>query len=144
MTFNPRGIVIHNTGGADRVVFDGNVVKGVLTSRGFRGYTFLHEQVDGQYWTSLLVPMNRPGEHVANHNSEYLGFAIVGEFNKAPPGLSCLSTVAAAVAGILDALKLPRTAIIAHRDVPDNNTDCPGKQFDWATFVSMVLNVRGG
>jgi len=135
MNFRPIGIVIHHTESADKVGFDGNGVRAILSKRGLRGYHLLHETIDGVPWTSILNPLNRPAQHVAHHNSEYLGFAFVAN---SVPSDAVLQHAAGDVAALLDTLGLPRTAIIRHCDVPDNSTDCPGRNFPWEKFRAMV------
>jgi hypothetical protein len=141
MRWKPHGLVIHNTGGDDLPGFDGDTVLDTLNERGLKGYHWLQESADRNYWTMMLSRPDEPGEHVKGHNSEYIGFAFVGDFNKQAPDMDELTFAATSVAALLHLYGLTPADIIAHRDVPDNSTDCPGLMFTpelFERFRTMV------
>jgi len=134
MTFAPSIFVIHNVGSADRVGFDGNFVRRVLAEGKMGGYHFLAETVDGQFWSHFLNRPDRPAEHVRLHNSEAVGYSFVADFNVTVPTGDLLQSAAPDVAGLLHLYGLTPKALIAHRDVQDNKTDCPGRLFSASLF----------
>jgi len=142
MNFRPVMFVLHNTGGADRIGFDSNNIKRILQDEHkLGGYHIFYENVDGEYWPTILNRLDMRAEHVRLHNSEAVGFAFVGDFNVAPPPEAMLLTAAPHVAGLLRRFDLKPANMIAHRDVVDNSTDCPGKCFNrtrFANFRTMV------
>jgi hypothetical protein len=129
MDWRPKGMVIHNTGGSDHAGLDAASVRQTLKARGLLGYHWLHELADYGYWTLMLADPSKPAAHVAHHNSEYVGYAMVGNFNAYAPDPARLLAAACDVAALLHLYGLTPDTLIAHRDVPDNNTDCPGKLF---------------
>jgi hypothetical protein len=141
--FNPKWFVIHNTGGPDHVYLDANNIKRILQDeRKMGGYHEIYEGVDGGFWMSELNRLDMKAEHVAHHNSEAVGFAFVGNFNTTVPHNSMLWSAAPHVAGLLRRFNLTPEALIAHRDVPDNDTDCPGKLFTANIFEAFCVMVK--
>ena len=134
MKFAPIYLAIHNVGSADRIGFDGNFVRRVLAENKLGGYHVLAETIDGQFWSHILNRLDRKAEHVRLHNSEAVGYSFVGDFNTTRPSGDLLASAAPDVAGLLHLYGLTPAAMIAHRDVPDNNTDCPGKLFSPSLF----------
>ena len=138
MSFAPHWLVIHNSGGLDHIYFDSNNIKRILQDeRKLGGYHEFYEFVDGDYWMTELNRLDMKAEHVAHHNSEAVGFAFVGDFNLAPPPDAMLISAAPHVAGLLRRFNLGPDALIAHRDVPDNSTDCPGNRFTATLFENF-------
>ena len=134
MTFAPSIFVIHNVGSADRVGFDGNFVRRVLAEGKLGGYHALAETIEGQFWTSILNRLDRPAEHVRLHNSAAVGYSFVADFNVTVPTGDLLQSAAPDVAALLHLYGLTPKALIAHREVADNQTDCPGKLFTKSLF----------
>jgi len=132
MAFKPKAIVIHNTQTPSSFTFE--QIASILRSRKLKGYHRLWRKG----MTHDLNPLDAPAEHVKKHNHEYAGFALVGDYNKNELSLEDATGAALAVALMLKELGLPADAIVAHRDVPDNDTDCPGKKFPWEMFAKMV------
>jgi hypothetical protein len=134
MSFCPHWFVIHNVGSADKLGFDGNFVRRVLAENKLGGYHVLAETIDGQFWSSLLNRLDKRAEHVKLHNSEAVGYSFVGDFNVTVPDMELLRSAAPDVAGLLRRFNITPAAMIAHRDMPDNNTDCPGSLFTKSLF----------
>ena len=135
MSFRPHWFVIHNTGSADRVgAFDANNIRHILFERKLGGYHVIDEMIDGVYWPSILNRLDRAAEHVAHHNSEAVGWSFIGDFNATSPAPEMLAQAAPHVAALLHRFDLGPDALIAHRDVPQNDTDCPGTLFTKDVF----------
>lgn len=146
MNWNPKGIIIHATESADDIRrFDAGRVRGILTERGLRGYHWLFENIEGIYWCSTLNRPDGPAEHVHLHNSEYLGFAFIGDFRRAVPPPAMLKAGAEAVAALLNYSGL-MLSVLPHREAPDANTDCPGDGFMavWDNFIAQIAAARSG
>jgi len=139
--FRPHAVLIHHCEVADLVGFDAGRIRGILTARGLRGYHAIHEQVDGEWWTSVLNPWTAPAEHVRGANSKYLGFAFIADFNKVAPTAEQLKTGARSVAMMLSLFGLSAGDIYPHSAV--NDTDCPGRLFPWDRFAGLVRLYRG-
>ena len=140
--FKPHWFVVHNTGGPDHTYFDANGVKRILQDeRKLGGYHEFYEDVDGGYWMSELNRLDMKAEHVHLHNSEAVGFAFVGDFNLVPPHPQMLVEAAPHIAGLLRRFGLTPADMIAHRDMPDSDTDCPGKAFTPELFERFRTQV---
>jgi hypothetical protein len=132
MDWRPKGMVIHNTGGDDLPGLDADNIYDYLQAKRPElkgGYQWVQDNVDKGYWVMVFARPDKPAGHVHAHNSEYVGFAFIGDFNEHEPQMAMLEAAAPDVAALLHLYGLTPDTLIAHRDVPDNNTDCPGKLF---------------
>ena len=131
--FKPKWLVIHHTQGnwwdtpCD--------VREILRNRvpPLKGYHFVQFK-DDDWFMAALSRGDMPGEHAAHHNSQTVGYAFVGNFQGKAPEPERLKAAAVDCAVLLRLYGLTPADMIAHRDVPDNDTDCPGKAFTPALF----------
>jgi len=133
VSFKPKWLVIHHTQGNWWDTPDD--VREVLRNREppLKGYQWLQFKDDG--WNmAMLSRGDMPGEHAAKHNSECVGYAFIGNFQDKAPRMDRLRAAAVDCAVLLRLYGLTSADMIAHRDVPDNDTDCPGKAFTPALF----------
>jgi hypothetical protein len=132
MTWKPRGLVIHNTQTPQS--FTPQQILSILKDRGLKGYHVLGWRDTTGWHTQNINPLDAPAAHVRLHNHEYAGFAFIADFNALAPDMPLLRAAAVSVTVLLKLYGLTPADIIAHRDVPDQSTDCPGNQFTPALF----------
>jgi len=84
------------------------------------------------------------GVHAVSFNSYAIGIETLGDYDSEDPltgrGLECWKTSAAAVAILLDHLKLPANGetVLFHRDDPKTSKTCPGGKVDKEWFLGLV------
>jgi len=140
MSIRWQGVVIHCTESRDTSELQTDDITAYHKSKGWQdiGYHFVIEDIGVGPWVVAGRPMSLPGAHCIGFNYRYLGFA----FNcpaDVVPGNAMLVKAARFLAGLLDALGLPRTAVFAHSDL--NDTTCPDA-VPMAELRQMI--VRGG
>jgi hypothetical protein len=138
MSFKPHWLVIHHTQGYSGArVTD---VQEALRSRGVKGYHWVQVR-SGVWCMAALNRGDKPAEHVGHHNSKAVGYSFIGSFQGNAPDIERLRAAAVDCAVLLRLYGLTPADMIAHRDVPDNDTDCPGKAFTpniFEAFRTMV------
>jgi hypothetical protein len=145
MLWKPKGMVFHNTGSDDLPGLDADNVYDYLQRERPElkgGYHWMQDNVDKGYWVVAFARPDKPAGHVRHHNSEYVGFAFVGDFNRVAPPLAMLTSAAPDVAALLNLYDLTPADMIMHRDAPDQNTDCPGTLFTANIFEAFRQMVR--
>ena len=133
--FKPRWLVIHHTQGN---WFDTpEDVRRVLDNRvpPLLGYEWVQYAEDHGWRMAMMYRGDRPGEHVAHHNSAAVGYAMIGSFQDKAPEPERLKAAAVDCAVLLRLYDLTPADMIAHRDL--NDTDCPGKAFTPAAFENF-------
>ena len=136
---NWRGVVIHCTESRDKPGVDTAGITAYHKSKGWHdiGYHIVIEDIGDGPWVVAGRSMGVLGAHCRGHNAEYLGFAFVCPMNDTP-SLAMTAKAAVFLAGLLDALKLPRTAVFAHREL--NDTSCPDA-VPMNTLRQMIVDV---
>ena len=142
MAFKPRWLVIHHTQGW----WQGQPtdLAAILRERGLKGYhwcQYCDDSFSSDWRMAALTRGDLPGEHVAGHNSECIGYAFIGNFQAEPPSDTRLAAAAIDCAVLLRLYGLTPADMIAHRDVPDNDTSCPGLAFSPALFEQFRTKV---
>ena len=67
--------------------------------------------------------------HVPHHNADSVGIVLAGQFSGKSPSPAQLASTAALLAWLVQELRLPPDSIIGHSEFSDQDTDCPG--MDW-------------
>ena len=132
--FKPKWLVIHHTQG--KAWNTPSDVRKILDNRvpPLKGYQWVQfKDLEGWRMASLYRG-DSPGGHVGRHNSDAVGYSFIGSFQTEPPSAKRLAAAAIDCAVLLRLYGLTPVDMIAHRDVPDNDTDCPGKAFTPAAF----------
>lgn len=74
-------------------------------------------------WTNV-------GAHTKGHNTDGLGFCLIGDFTRRVPDIAALTTLRALIQGGVDSGYITSDYImLGHRDTAPNHTVCPGDAF---------------
>ncbi len=77
-----------------------------------------------------LVEEGRPewavGAHSRGNNSDSLGICMVGDFHSRDPGCRQMRSLGELLSDMLGRYDLDREAVLLHRQMPGNKTECPG------------------
>lgn len=79
------------------------------------------------------------GSHVKNGNTGNIGICIHGNFDENRPTLKQQILVICLVNKLCLEYQIPKENIKGHRDWVDNNTSCPGKNFDLEGLKKWIL-----
>lgn len=123
------GVVIHHTQTEDTSGLDFKDIKRYhIVEKGKRdiGYHFLIEKVEGEYIVIRGRRLLMDGAHTKGYNN-YLGVALVGDFNKYSPTDTQYQLLALLIEELCSIYGIPYNKIYEHREL--NDTDCPGKYF---------------
>lgn len=134
----PRGVIIHHSLTKDGKVEDWDGIKRYhMEEKGWSdiGYHAGVERINGVLTALTGRPLNMTGGHCLGHN-DTIGICIVGNFDLAPPDGEMLRYAAALAAGYLRMFELPIETLQRHHDYAEKS--CPGTQFPWGKFVSLV------
>lgn len=82
--------------------------------------------------------------HVGNENGHCVGIALGGTFTTATPTGAQIEAAARLIAWLLDALGLAPAAVVGHRDLPGQSTQCPGNQWNRGAAYRNALMARVG
>ncbi len=109
------------------------------------GYHFLVDngtlgKLDGQIEISPRWIKQKDGAHcnAAGMNQNGIGIALVGNFSQSPVSSRQLDSLTFLVTTLMKHYRIPLRNVIAHRDVPGKNTECPGTRFPWKEFISRL------
>ncbi|MBI4387847.1 MAG: N-acetylmuramoyl-L-alanine amidase [Candidatus Omnitrophica bacterium] len=109
------------------------------------GYHFLIDngtlgKLDGQIEISPRWVKQKDGAHcnAAGMNQKGVGVALVGNFSQTSVSSRQLDSLVFLVSTLMKHYQIPLKHIIAHRDVPGKNTECPGTRFPWNEFISRL------
>ena len=79
----------------------------------------------------VYIEPGEEGAHVYGYvNYSSLGICLVGNFDEEKVPKRMYETLVQLLTSFLIAYELDETAVVGHREVPDQNTACPGSQFD--------------
>ncbi len=105
------------------------------------GYHFGIEQISNRYEVLAGRPLDIPGAHTKGKNKTAIGVCCVGNYDITKPSIVMIKLLAKHLAGLCYVLKIPPTAIKAHRDFAKKS--CPGNKFDMDYLraeVEMLIN----
>jgi hypothetical protein len=141
MSFRPHWLVIHHTQGND--TDSPAKVREILDDRNLKGYHWVqYRELPGfRYRMASMYRGDASGEHVWHHNSEAVGYSFLGSFQDKAPDIERLRAAAVDCAVLLRLYGLTPADMIAHRDVQDNSTDCPGVLFTPELFEKFRVMV---
>lgn len=138
-------IVIHHTATEVGNAFS---IDQIHQKRGFwngLGYHFLVDngtggKVDGQIEVGPRWIKQMQGAHAnaAGMNDHGIGISVVGNYSETYLTQAELNSLAFLVRTLQEYYKIPAHNVIRHDDVPGKNTECPGKNFPWQRFKSMI------
>lgn len=134
-------IIIHHSGTADGPTLSwGAIRKWHVDHNGWAdiGYHAGCELVGDHYEVLYGRPWDRAGAHCPTQNAVALGFCFVGDFTEMPPPEAQIDAGARLIREWLRLFAIPVTEIYPHYRFSD--TDCPGKEFDWAYLRWAVNN----
>jgi hypothetical protein len=121
-------IVLHHTVTPDTTT-PAQIAAYHVNTRGYPGIAY-HYLIDatGQAWqTNALTSVSY---HCGAHNPESIGIALIGDFTAHVPTAAQLAKTVEIVAQLCEALGLPSSAAVGHKDLPGAATQCPGNQWD--------------
>lgn len=108
------------------------------------GYHGGWEMENGVYVFKLGRSWNRAGAHAGlkgnnSFNEQYLGFCVVGSYDKVAPDQALWDLVVATVKEICETLQIPKGNVVGHREVYDlagvkRQKTCPGSAFNMGKF----------
>lgn len=144
--FEPTHIIIHHTASADDPIsmeYD-NIRDYHKRIRKWRhiGYHFLIESIEGGSVCIVGRTLGQVGAHAKGWNTHAIGVAVVGNYEENPLPRHKLEHLVEVVSGLAVAFDIPTENIMRHSDVAD--TLCPGKNFPWNEFVTLVDEYRIG
>lgn len=140
-----RYIIIHHSGTdvGSALAFDR-----YHNLRGFAGglgYHFVIDngtkgKFDGQIEVSPRWLNKQDGAHcrASGMNSKAIGICLVGNFNYSRPTDKQLDSLVYLVNRLRRYYNIPISNIVGHGQVLGAQTDCPGTQFPWARFWSLL------
>jgi LysM repeat protein len=138
-------IIIHHSAtdvGNGLSIFDLHI------KRGFQGtgYHFVIDngtegKLDGQIEATPRWINQRDGAHCRASGMNYkgIGICLVGNFSKERVSQKQLESLVYLVNILRDYYHVPLKNILGHGQVPGARTECPGKNFPWSEFYSLLL-----
>lgn len=78
------------------------------------------------------------GSHVKNGNTGNIGICVHGDFNKTRPTLTQQILLIVLINKLCFDYHIKKQNIKRHCDWKDNNTSCPGKNFDFETMLKYI------
>jgi len=116
--------------------------------RGWRGvgYDFVIDNgkggPDGLVEVTFRWERQLTGAHAASRGNEYnehgIGICLVGDFERGYPTARQMEALVGLVNYLQERCNIPTANIMGHRDVPGARTKCPGKNFPWYEFLSLL------
>ncbi len=140
-----RYIIIHHSGTdkGSALTFDR-----YHNLRGFTrglGYHFVIDngtkgKFDGQIEVSPRWLKQQDGAHcqASGMNTKGIGISLVGNFNYGGPTEKQMESLVYLVNRLRRYYNIPKSNIMGHGDVLGARTDCPGKNFPWSRFWSLL------
>lgn len=138
-------IVIHHTA---TEAGNASSIDDLHHKRGFwngLGYHFLidngtNSKWDGQIEVGPRWIKQQDGAHANTNgmNQKGIGIAIVGNYSEQVPSRRRLDSLIFLVKTLQSYYRIPKDRVIAHREVPGKNTECPGTQFPWSDFKRQL------
>ncbi len=71
-------------------------------------------------------------------NEEGIGICLVGNFSKGQVDPAQLESAAWLVENLQKRYGIPTSHVLRHNDVKKKETECPGKDFPWEAFLTML------
>lgn len=138
-------IVIHHTA---TELGNARTIDRMHHNRGFwngLGYHFLIDngsegKIDGQIESGPRWVKQEVGAHAnaGGMNEHGIGISLVGNFSEGRPSPKQMESLLFLVKTLKTYYRIPNENIIAHRDVPGKNTECPGTQFPWGDLKKRL------
>lgn len=132
-------IVIHHTATDNGDAFS---IDKLHHKRGFwngLGYHFLinngtNGKVDGQIQVGPRWVKQQDGAHAnaAGMNEKGIGIALVGNYSEKYVSSAEFESLMFLVKALQKHYRIPNRNVVAHREIPGKNTECPGTNFPWA------------
>lgn len=136
----PTGIVVHHSLTKDGRCEDWSAIDRYhreVNGWDMIGYHGGVERINGVVTTLTGRPINKEGGHTKGHN-DMLGLCIVGNYDLGPPDMELLTAGANMVrAWLYMFLHLTVNDVFEHHTFAKYKS-CPGKQFPWSDFISLV------
>jgi hypothetical protein len=83
------------------------------------------------------------GAHARGFNRESIGICVIGNFEETMPTPKQIKALIALCTHLCRQFELKADAIIGHRDVKDNSTNCPGKYlYSLLSMIRMSVKYR--
>ena len=110
------------------------------------GYDFVigngNGSPDGKVEVTFRWEDQITGAHARSAGNEYnrygIGICLVGNFEKDYPTARQMEALVGLVNYLQGRCGIPTRNIMGHREVPDASTKCPGQNFPWYEFLSLL------
>jgi N-acetylmuramoyl-L-alanine amidase len=110
------------------------------------GYDFVigngHGSADGLVEATFRWEQQITGAHAASkgnvYNQEGIGICLVGDLEKDYPTARQMEALVGLVNYLQNRCRIPTANILGHNQVPGASTKCPGHNFPWYEFYSLI------
>ena len=85
---------------------------------------------------------HQKGTHVLNGNTANIGICVHGDFNKTRPTLTQQILLIILINKLCYQYDIPKENIRGHKDWEQNNTSCPGDNFDLEGLKKWIITTR--
>lgn len=93
-----------------------------------------HYFIDKHNKVYQFLPENESSPNAYHRNNDAVAICLAGNYSEIQPSDSTLQVLAALVRIVMQRNNIAAENVVRHRDVPDNATECCGKNFDIEKF----------